>query len=55
MKLFYYKEKEKPICYYETNEQIVIPEKYQEKEMRAFWVSTVVNIDLPINLRIDIS
>lgn len=48
MKLFYYKEKEKPICYYETNEQIVIPEKYQEKEMRAFWVSTVVNIDLPI-------
>lgn len=48
MKLFYYQDKEKPINYFETNEQIVIPDKYQEKAVRAFWVSTVKNIDLPI-------
>lgn len=48
MKLFYYKDNTKPINYFETNEQIEIPKNYQEKELRAFWVSTVKNIDLPI-------
>lgn len=47
-KLFYYKDKTKPINYFETNKQVKIPKKYKLKEMRAFWVSTVVNIDLPI-------
>ena len=48
MKLFYYKDQNKPINYFETNEQVVIPNEYIEKPVRAFWVSTVENIDLPI-------
>ena len=48
MKLYYYKDPKKPLCYYETLEQVVIPEKYQEKKVRGFWVSTVENIDFPI-------
>src|SRR5690554_16148 len=48
MKLFYYKDNKKPINYFETNEQVVIPSEYKEKSVRAFWVSTVANIDLPV-------
>src|SRR5690554_629247 len=48
MKLFYYKDSKKPINYFETNEQVIIPKEYKEKPVRAFWVSTVENIDLPI-------
>lgn len=48
MKLFYYKDNKKPINYFETNEQVVIPSEYKEKSVRAFWVSTVSNIDLPV-------
>jgi len=47
MKLFHYKANDKPINYFKTNEQIIIPDTYQEKPFRAFWVSNVVNIDLP--------
>mgnify|MGYP000212266132 CR=1 FL=1 len=36
-----------PIYYYNTNEQVQIPDTYQEKPFRAMWVSNVVNIDLP--------
>jgi len=48
MKLFYFKDKTKPINYFETDEQVLIPSEYQEKSVRAFWVSTVANIDLPV-------
>lgn len=48
MKLFYFKDKTKPINYFETEEQVIIPSEYKEKDVRAFWVSTVANIDLPI-------
>lgn len=48
MKLFYYKNNKEPINYFETDEQVIIPDEYKEKELRAFWVSTVVNIDLPV-------
>lgn len=53
MKLFYFKENEKPINYYGTNKQIEIPEFYVEKKVRAFWVSTVANIDLPVLTNVD--
>lgn len=48
MKLFYYKDKKRPINYFETDEQVVIPIEYKQKPVRAFWVSTVANIDLPV-------
>ncbi len=48
MKLFYYKDKEKPICYYNTNKQIEIPNTFNLKPFRGMWVSNVANIDLPI-------
>ncbi|CDR31269.1 Uncharacterized protein conserved in bacteria [Acholeplasma oculi] len=46
MKLFKYHTKE-PMTYYETTNQIEIPDTYQQKDVRAFWVSNVLNIDLP--------
>ncbi|WP_052589829.1 glycoside hydrolase family 10 protein [Haploplasma axanthum] len=48
MKLFYYKKPTEPINYFDSNEQVIIPEKYHEKKVRAFWVSNVVNIDFPV-------
>jgi len=48
MTIFYYKDNKKPINYSETNEQVAIPSGYKEKSVRAFWVSTVANIDLPV-------
>lgn len=36
-----------PIYYFQTHKQVQIPETYQEKPIRAMWVSNVVNIDLP--------
>lgn len=48
MKLFYFKEQDRPINYFNTSKQIEVPEEYIEKKVRAFWVSTVANIDLPI-------
>ncbi|PKK99714.1 MAG: hypothetical protein CVV57_01290 [Tenericutes bacterium HGW-Tenericutes-2] len=47
MKLYKYKNPTEPICYYQTNTQIEIPDTYQSKDFRAMWVSNVVNIDLP--------
>lgn len=35
------------VCHYNSKEPIIIPETYHEKEVRAFWVSNVVNIDIP--------
>ena len=35
------------VYHYNTKDPIIVPEAYQEKEVRAFWVSNVVNIDLP--------
>ncbi|MDO9628848.1 MAG: family 10 glycosylhydrolase [Acholeplasmataceae bacterium] len=53
MKLFKYKNPSEPICYYQTNTQIEIPETYVSKDFRAMWVSNVVNIDLPTTENID--
>ncbi|MDL2292064.1 family 10 glycosylhydrolase [Acholeplasma sp. OttesenSCG-928-E16] len=47
MKLFYFKDKEKPVCYYNTDKQVIIPDEYKEKELRGIWVSNVLNIDMP--------
>lgn len=54
MKLFKYKEKDEPICYFETNQQIEIPNQFTKKPFRAMWVSNVVNIDLPIVFPIEV-
>lgn len=49
MKLYTFKEPNKPILDWDGN-QVVIPKKYYEKPVRAFWVSNVVNIDMPNQL-----
>lgn len=49
MKLYTFKEPNKPILDWDGN-QVVIPKKYHEKPVRAFWVSNVVNIDMPNQL-----
>lgn len=48
MKLFYFKDSKKPLNYFETEEQIIVPNEYKEKSVRAVWVSVVENIDLPV-------
>jgi uncharacterized lipoprotein YddW (UPF0748 family) len=53
MKLFKYKNPDQPICYYQTTQQIEIPDQFQSKNFRALWVSNVVNIDLPTTEDID--
>ena len=42
-------EKEGNITYYRSNNEVLIPDYYQEKdvELRGVWFSTVANIDLP--------
>ncbi len=47
MKLYKYTDK-LPVNYYNTDKQVEIPENYNEKEIRAMWISNVANIDLPI-------
>lgn len=49
MKLYTFKEPNKPVLDWDGN-QVVIPKKYHEKPVRAFWVSNVVNIDMPNQL-----
>ncbi|MBN3490778.1 family 10 glycosylhydrolase [Acholeplasma equirhinis] len=46
MKLFNFKTG-LPLNYFQTDRQVEIPETFNQKEVRAFWVSNVVNIDLP--------
>lgn len=53
MKLYTFKEPKEPIRHWDTGEQVVIPEKYIKKPVRAFWVSNVVNIDMPNLLDLD--
>jgi len=36
-----------PIYFFQTEEQVTVPETYIEKPFRAVWVSNVLNIDLP--------
>lgn len=48
MKLFKYTDKNEPINYFGTDNQVEIPSEYIQKNFRAMWVSNVVNIDLPI-------
>ena len=47
MKLTNYQTNE-PLNYFKTNKQIEIPNDFKLKPFRAFWVSNVVNIDLPL-------
>jgi uncharacterized lipoprotein YddW (UPF0748 family) len=47
MKLFKFKQPNQPITYFNTDKQIVIPDKYEDKPFKAFWVSNVLNIDMP--------
>lgn len=47
MKINHYNENKDVITYYKTNKEVEIPTIYHEKEVRAFWVSNVLNIDLP--------
>lgn len=47
MKLFKYVNQEEPITYLNTDVQVEIPLKYEQKELRGLWVSNVVNIDMP--------
>lgn len=47
MHIFYMNETKDKVCHFNSQDPIVIPETYKEKEVRAFWVSNVVNIDLP--------
>lgn len=53
MKLFKY-QTEDPICYYNTDKQVEVPDKYNPKELRAMWVSNVVNIDMPTIENMDV-
>src|SRR5690554_1411065 len=46
MKLNYFGT-DKPLNYFNTDKQVVIPEKFNLKPFRAFWISNVLNIDLP--------
>jgi uncharacterized lipoprotein YddW (UPF0748 family) len=46
MKLYKYTDGT-PIHYYQTDQQVEIPSAYKNKDIRAMWVSNVVNIDLP--------
>ncbi len=54
MKLYKFKHPDEPICYFQTNHQIEIPETFDLKQFRAMWVSNVFNIDLPTVEDIDI-
>lgn len=36
------------ICHYDTKIKVDIPTAYQDKPIKALWVSNVVNIDLPV-------
>lgn len=47
MKLINFKTNQ-PLNYYQTDKQIKIPEDFKLKDVRAFWVSNVLNIDLPL-------
>lgn len=53
MKLYKYQEGS-PLNYFQTKKQIEIPENYSNIQIRAMWVSNVVNIDLPTVEDIDI-
>jgi uncharacterized lipoprotein YddW (UPF0748 family) len=52
MKLFKYTD-QSPIYYYNTNQQVEVPDTYIEKPLRGMWVSNVGNIDLPVLQDID--
>ena len=54
MKLFKYKDNKTPINYFKTNEQVDIPETYQNKPIKGLWVSNVLNIDMPTCLDIEV-
>lgn len=48
MKLYYFKDETKRLCYLGTDKQIEIPDNYTQKPVRGLWVSNVLNIDLPV-------
>jgi uncharacterized lipoprotein YddW (UPF0748 family) len=47
MKINHINEHQNLVMHFGTQTPVDIPEIYHEKEVRAFWVSNVVNIDLP--------
>jgi uncharacterized lipoprotein YddW (UPF0748 family) len=47
MKLYYFKDSNKPLNFFQTNKQIEIPDDQHLKSMYGLWVSNVLNIDMP--------
>ncbi|TVP84469.1 MAG: hypothetical protein EA375_06555, partial [Acholeplasmataceae bacterium] len=47
MKHVIHVETNKPVTYFDTTAPVVMPDRYTPKPFRAWWVSNVVNIDLP--------
>ncbi|HAX02433.1 MAG: hypothetical protein A2Y45_04045 [Tenericutes bacterium GWC2_34_14] len=54
MKIYQMNENKDIINHFNSETPVEIPEVYHEKEVRAFWVSNVVNIDLPTVEDIDL-
>ncbi len=50
MKLYKFLQPNEPINYWHSDIQVEIPKDYNEKPVRAFWVSNVANIDMPNQL-----
>ena len=48
MKIFKISDPNAPIMHFNTNQPVDVPNQYIEKPLRGLWVSTVLNIDLPI-------
>ena len=47
MKIYHQNETKDIVVHFGTQDPVEIPTTYHKKEVRAFWVSNVVNIDLP--------
>lgn len=54
MHIFHTNESKDIVTHFQSEKPIVIPETYRNKDVRAFWVSNVANIDLPTIENIDI-
>jgi len=53
VKLFKFEKPNEPIFYFQTKEQIEIPEVYLDKPLKGLWVSNVLNIDMPTILDLE--
>jgi len=54
MKLYKFKHPDEPICHYNTKDQIIIPDHYEDKPFKALWISNVLNIDMPTTKDIEV-